>query len=245
MNMAMSRASGEIFLLQSGDDQSLPFRADAQVRALSDADFHVGLPTLIDERGSALPDDSFPAFFRHEPTDMRALFKMLYEEGNFLCASSVAFKRSVWENLGGFHPGLLQLQDYEYWLRAVSNGCAFVLGSQRLAYYRVHDKNLSAPQNDIRMHRELGAVFRMLLPNVPNTFMKSILYGTSFEGLPTSEMERDILVALLFLRHPIETVRQIGIETMIDCLGKAPVAEKLDQEYGVSVRSIFDLFLCR
>lgn len=245
MNLAMSQASGEVFLLQSGDDLSAPFRAEVQVRALADVDLHAGLPRLIDGQGRTLPDTDFSAFFRPCPDDMPSLFKSLYEDGNFLCASSVAVRRAVWEVLGGFNPALLQLQDYDYWLRTVAGGFVLSVATERLASYRIHDTNLSKSRYDVRMHRELGAIFRALGPNIPNACVEAVLYGPSFNGVKWSDRDREILNALLFLRHPIESVRQIGFEALLNLLGDDDLAAILDDKFGLSFRMVFDLLLRR
>ncbi|WP_238542449.1 glycosyltransferase family 2 protein [Sphingomonas sp. PAMC 26621] len=244
MNMAMAEATGDIFLLQSGDDLSSPVRAEAQVRALAKADLHATFPTLIDGEGGVLADSAFPVFFRaHSVTDMGMLFKSLYEDGNFLCASSVGLRRSAWERLGGFHPGLLQLQDYDYWLRALTSGLVLAIDPDRLVSYRLHDKNLSRSANNVRMHREMGAIFRAFGTRVPDSFINVILYDGSFDGVGWQDDNRDVLLALLYLRHPIESVRQIGIEALISLLGHAPSAAMLEHRFGLSFRALFDLFL--
>lgn len=243
MNMAMAHAVGDVFLLQSGDDMSARIRAEVQVRALTDVDLHAGLPILIDGQGRALPDEDFPVFFRSPPCDTKSFFKSFYEDGNFLCASSVALKRTVWEKVGGFHPGLLQLQDYDYWLRTLTAGFSVSVATEKLAFYRIHGRNLSDPRHDVRMHREMGAIFRSLTASIPADWITAILYGTSFDGLPWHTMEREILIALLFLRHPIEPVRQIGIEALMMVLADTHLAAKLDREFNLSYRTVFDLFL--
>lgn len=245
MNMAMAHATGDIFMLQSGDDISTKIRAEVQVRALADVDLHAGLPALIDGQGHPLSDRDFPVFFRSRPGDMKYLFKSLYEDGNFLCASAVAMKRTVWEKIGGFHPGLLQLQDYDYWLRTLAGGFLVSVTGERLASYRIHGSNLSDTRHDVRVHREMGAIFRSLAPHIPTAWILSILYNSSFHGLPWQTVDRKILTALLFLRHPVESVRQIGIEALIDVLADTHLAENLDREFDLSHRTVFDLFLHR
>lgn len=243
MNLAMSEGAGEVFLLQSGDDLSYPFRAEVQVHALADIDLHAGLPILIDGEGLTRPDTEFPALFRPCPDGMPSLFASLYQDGNFLCASSVAMRRTVWEKLGGFNPGLLQLQDYDYWLRAVVDGLILSVTTQRLIKYRIHGTNLSSSRYDVRMHRELGAIFRGLSPKIPNDCVEAVLYSQSFRGLAWSNQDREILNALLFLRHPIETVRQIGFEALLNLLVDDDMAATLEKEFGLSFRMVFDLLL--
>lgn len=244
MNMAMSEASGDIYLLQSGDDMSAPMRAERQVQELAKADVHANFPMLINAEGNTISDCDFNVFFRmHSVGDMKLLFKSLYEDGNFLCASSVALRRTAWEALGGFHGGLLQLQDYEYWMRALVKGFSLTVSPERLVYYRIHNTNLSSVENDTRTLRELGAIFRLLESEIPTEFLLSALYGRSFDGIAADDADREIFSSLLFLRHKSEAVRQIGIEKLLYILDDAQLSAALESKFGLSHRDIFRILL--
>ena len=244
MNMAMAEASGDIFLLQSGDDMSMPDRTASQVKALAEADITASFPLLIDGEGRALADDQFALFFRmHSVADMRRLFKTFYEDGNFICASSVALRRATWEQVGGFHPGLLQLQDYEYWIRMISAGLHFNISPERLVRYRLHLDNLSNSKNNNRMYRELGYIFRSNEQNIIEEHIAYVLYSDVFLGIDWRIFDSRILCALFYLRHNAEAVRQIGIDKLIDILGDPYLSGKLQQDFGVGYREIFQALL--
>jgi glycosyltransferase involved in cell wall biosynthesis len=244
MNLAMAEASGDIFLLQSGDDMSMPDRTASQVEALAEADVTATFPLLIDGEGRELADDQFALFFRmHSVADMGRLFKSLYEDGNFICASSVALRRTAWEKVGGFHPGLLQLQDYEYWIRIISAGLYFNISPERLVSYRLHLDNLSSSKNNNRMYRELGHIFRSNEQNIPDEYMCRVLYGDVFLGVDWRAFDSRILSALFYLRHHAESVRQIGVDKLIDILGDAYLSGKLQRDFGVGYREIFQALL--
>ena len=53
-------------------------------------------------------------------------------------------RRSVIDAVGPFHEGLIQLQDYDYWLRAAGQGYRLGLFDHRIVAYRRHTGNLSA-----------------------------------------------------------------------------------------------------
>lgn len=244
MNLAMAEASGDIFLLQSGDDVSMPDRTGSQVEALAESDITACFPLLIDEEGRALPDDQFGLFFRmHSVSDMRRLFKSLYEDGNFICASSVALRRTAWEKIGGFHPGLLQLQDYEYWIRMITAGLHFNISPERLVQYRLHSDNLSSSKNNVRMYRELGHIFRSNEQQIPHEHLAYVLYGEVFEGIDWRVVDSRILSALFYLRHDAEAVRQIGVDKLIDILGDQHLSGEMQQEFGIGYRQIFRALL--
>ena len=53
----------------------------------------------------------------------------LLTHGNTLCAGSVLLHKSIFEKYGNFDNRFLQLQDYEMWLRMISN--------EKLIYYSI------------------------------------------------------------------------------------------------------------
>lgn len=244
MNMAMSKATGDIFLLQSGDDMSAPMRAVRQLESLKSADLVACHPQLVDDSGNRLDDNRFATFFRmSSASSMEQLFASLYLEGNFLCASSVAMRRSLWEKLGGFHPGLLQLQDYEYWLRALANGFSIALDADRFIFYRLHSSNLSDMRHNIRTQREMATLLRQLDTVIPESYLTFVLYGNSFNGIQWSANERKMLSALFFLRHSSELVRQIGVDILIGIVGDPQINKDIRDRFGITGQDIFQALL--
>lgn len=93
------------------------------------------------------------------------MFQELLRRGNFLLAPSAVVRRSVVERVGLFDPGLIQLQDYDYWLRIAVDSDLLVV-DQPLVQYRMllNGSNLSS-ENDAsrnRHHFELSIVFEKL-----------------------------------------------------------------------------------
>ena len=69
-------------------------------------------------------------------------------------------RRSVIDAVGPFHEGLIQLQDYDYWLRAAGQGYRLGLFDHRIVAYRRHTGNLSAATRDLATRTEIPIVLK-------------------------------------------------------------------------------------
>ena len=93
----------------------------AQIRE-SDGDLIFGLPSIIGEESEPLPDEAMGIFFSRSFESSVDLYRSLFLHGNFLCAPSVLARKSFFETYGRFKLGLIQLQDFEMWIRACRLG---------------------------------------------------------------------------------------------------------------------------
>lgn len=170
VNRCIRMARGEFIAVSGSDDVHLRDKTAIQVERLL-ANRRVGAvfstPAFIGPQGEALASERnpglpvFPAFNAHRVV----MFQELLRRGNFLLAPSAIIRRSVVERVGLFDPGLIQLQDYDYWLRIAVDHDLLVV-DQPLVQYRMmlNGSNLSS-ENDAsrnRHHFELSIVFEKL-----------------------------------------------------------------------------------
>ena len=236
MNANMLRATGDVFVLQSGDDVSLPHRVTRQLELLARADVTFAAPQVIDRSGSPVPDDEMPSFVRKVEPGSEALFRSLFLEGNFICASSVALRRSAWERVGGFNAGLLQLQDYDWWMRALCAELRFAADDDQVAQYRWHGANLSDFSNATRIYRELAFILREVAEKAPEPLLSAVHFGSAAKA---QVMPRSVLAALCCLQHESELVRQVGADLMIRIMNRAD-CDTMIGPLGLSRRAMFE-----
>lgn len=170
VNRCIRMAKGEFIAVSGSDDIHLREKTAIQVQHLL-AHPNVGaaftIPGFIGPQGESLASGrhvelpEFPAF----NAGRVAMFQELLRRGNFLLAPSAIIRRSVIERVGLFDPGLIQLQDYEYWLRIALDHDLLVV-DQPLVQYRMmlNGSNLSS-ENEAsrnRHHFELSIVFEKL-----------------------------------------------------------------------------------
>ncbi|ALM85280.1 glycosyltransferase [Bordetella sp. N] len=216
INTGLRAAKGEFIALLGGDDVAMPDRIASQTEILSETshDIIFSRPHLINSFGDPLPDEDFPIFFDPGLTG-RSIFQRLLLQGNFLCASSTMMSAAAAQKIGFFHPGLIQLQDYDYWLRACALGCSLAVFEQRVVKYRRHFSNLSSSARDFAMLVELPLVIRRSLddacPAVLRKEFPEIFRPQVNPNAPISAFEKSGLL----LSHPREEVRALGLSMAI------------------------------
>ena len=142
LNAGLRIAQGDIIALMGGDDIATQDRITHQAAILGTANWDVvfSKPQLINETGAPIRDGLYPVF----PAPANQLTAQPVFDDNYLCAPSATMRRSVIDAVGPFHEGLIQLQDYDYWLRAAGQGYRLGLFDHRIVAYRRHTGNLSA-----------------------------------------------------------------------------------------------------
>jgi glycosyltransferase involved in cell wall biosynthesis len=235
---------GRFIALMSADDACQPQRLATQCRALmeSAADLHFCRPALMGDDGQPLPDKAWPIFFKRSFATQEELFRTFFFKGNFLCATSLMFRREVIEKQGWVHTGLPQLQDFELWVR-LAPFWRFALSDERLLRYRIRSRagNLSSKGNKWRNAAETRLIYNAFFDGVPRDF----LHGAFSELRPgregASEIGLQLGLANLYLRHKNAEVRLIGIERLIDLLKSREVYDEVHKVTGLTVGQISGL----
>lgn len=217
-NAALRVAQGEIIALMGGDDLCAPDRLAHQVSILSSGEWDIvfSRPDLIDDDGQPLDDAGYPVFF--DPRRHDSVFVSLFFDDNYFCAPSATMHRRVTDALGGFHEGLIQLQDYDYWLRATGQGFRIGLFDHRVVKYRRHVGNLSAVRRDFAARAEIPVVLKRALslarPEVIRPLFPGLLSPVADPAQPLSDFE----LSVLLLAHQREEVKLAGMERAISLL---------------------------
>ncbi|CAK2563810.1 Glycosyltransferase [Vibrio crassostreae] len=161
-NLAIRKAKGEYITLLSGDDLYFDFKLSAQLHMMKDKNlrFSFSWVELIDDQKKICEHELSEIFNREFSSfDIK---KDFIESGNMLCATSAMFHRDIFEEYGYFDERLLQLQDYDMWLRLSSTEDITLL-SHKLSAYRVRGdgENLSLAINDSKFFRSEYEQFRV------------------------------------------------------------------------------------
>jgi glycosyltransferase involved in cell wall biosynthesis len=147
-NTAIAAAQGEFLAFCDSDDRWYPDRLERQTAAVRDRP-RVGLVhghvELIDEDGNRLPEQN---------AAHRAIFSAAHRKPvtyagyawNCRCLSSATlFRRSVFDEIGGYDLALPAAADYDVYLRLVLAGYEVVfLHGAPLAEYRLHAEQSTA-----------------------------------------------------------------------------------------------------
>jgi glycosyltransferase involved in cell wall biosynthesis len=240
---AISMARGKYIAAMSGDDRSMPSRFEHQIRHLesTQADISFCRPKLIDSKGRALPDSAWPIFYKREFTTQEELYRLLFFKGNFLCATSAMFRRTIPDKYGWVHCGLLQLQDYDLWVRLAPQ-VRFYLSDERVFEYRIidNDGNLSHQKNKWRDLYERTLVMRRFFEFASPDFIKGAFPEIDGQFTTSGTVEFDAAVAKLFLLHKSPSIRRLGIERLVSICERLDGCEQLADKTGWTVKTIYE-----
>lgn len=119
-NLGLEQVTGNWIALLDSDDEWLSYKIQRQLevfKAFSE----------IDLLGTARNDNSIKWPYKPKKNKLSevSLKKLLIR--NELQPSTVLFKKSVYENTGGFEKGRRYAEDVDYWMRATKNNRLFVL----------------------------------------------------------------------------------------------------------------------
>jgi glycosyltransferase involved in cell wall biosynthesis len=231
INEGIQRSRGDYLAFMSGDDVSLEHRLESQIHQieLHNSDIIFSLPLIIDSDSELLESGIFTNFFGKQFRTNSDLYRILFYQGNFLCAPSCFCRREIFEKTGYFKRGLIQLQDFDFWLRACKAGLKIKLFSDPLIKYRFLEHNnlsdISTHQNRIRI--ELSHIYDSFFEDISNE-----LFQNSFEDDPCLEPyisldKIEIKGALLSLYHPEPIVKMVGAKKIINFLEHDSLYDKL------------------
>ena len=133
LNKGWTRSSGKYLAYLSSDDRLLPNAISTLVDAIESRD-DVSVVycdfDLIDKNGKYVKTVVTPDFDQSQ----------LVEELNCQPGVGALFRRTVFDQTGGWNPELRKIPDFEFWLRAARFG-PFLRVPQTLGEYRVHEES--------------------------------------------------------------------------------------------------------
>lgn len=187
LNFGIAKCKEKYIAFQSGDDISHPYRIEKQIEEIKyrQSDLIFTDCKFINKKSNQINyQNIFTKQRMIEDHANKDLFLEAFNTGNFFCAPSAVIKREIFNKIGMFNPLYFQLQDYDFWLRALMKNLKISFINEKLIFYRIHDKNLSSPKNDNIMHQELSMVlFNILKKYVcsKNTLQLRDLFGQYIE----------------------------------------------------------------
>lgn len=133
LNRGIALSTAELIARQDDDDVSLPSRFQQQVKMLtnrSDCVASTGFATVVNVRGEMLSRIT-------QPLDEHKLQSALISR-NVIPHTSVMFRRSIFNALGGYREDLHGCEDYHLWLRMLCAGKIVSVGSDvvQLLYHQ-------------------------------------------------------------------------------------------------------------
>ena len=164
-NTGIARARGEYVCLLDSDDLWLPRYLETMARTLETnpgaAVAYTDAWVLYDGLGRILRQTAMEARRPSAtPADPVAFLRVLLERGNFVYYS-VAARRQVLHEVGGYNEALRGAPDYELWLRLSTAGHTFARSDEVLGIYRRRPGQLTA--DPAWGDRALAEIFELVI----------------------------------------------------------------------------------
>jgi GT2 family glycosyltransferase len=207
VNQAVAQSEAEILFFSGSDDESIPGRVVHQSGILSNPDVAItgSLPVVINALGLTMSLSEAPEF--QLPIDNSENLAKLFFDGNFICAPSVAMRRSTWLELGGYRGGLPNLQDYDLWLRAGLFG-QIVIEGEPVVRYRKHSDNLSGSKlrmssKDMQLrNEEENSILWDYLDSLTLAQLQELIGSWVGAGIQLGGLTKQELVSAIHVAHP-------------------------------------------
>lgn len=197
-NDLLKKANGEYIACLDSDDIWHDGKLEEQIGYLEQHQEIAACFTwaeFIDEEGALYSvtkkecDCDINLFLHEERTQAQCL-RYFFDNGNYLCRSSVAMRTAVAKELGGFDPKFRALHDYEYWVRLIHKYPVHMIQKPCVQYRRVSVDNnsLSAAnrKNTIRLLNEYQMIVYTMIKE-----MDKQLFCKAFQDLLKKEVTDD------------------------------------------------------
>src|SRR6266480_5298889 len=233
-NTALRVARGTLIAQMSGDDVAEPARLEHQLA------HHRDRPnSVIFSHCTFIGDDSRPIGgarwekLTNRPNWTRdATLRYLYLEGNCFLAPSALAARSAFEAIGPYNPVMLQLQDYDMWVRFLLKGYEPHIVQEPLMRYRIRadGANLSSPRHGskVRAHFERRRLLRNFLMIDRARRVAEIFPEVAGLGYPVDDDLVHFLLAMIGLKAepPSDVVQAFAAGLLMEMM-EDPVTRKM------------------
>lgn len=245
-NTAIAAARGKYVALFSGDDVCHPDRLKVQLQACATSPRRLIFSGVefVDDNGLPLTGDHFAASsFVGEQLTRAQILARLFHRGNFLNGVTTFGEREVFAN-APYDPALLQLQDFDLWVRLIKD-CDIQILSDKCVSYRIRGAggNLSAPTADaiIRSSNEHYLILRRFFESVSMEMFREGFGESLIRPEFAGDVEFQCEKAFLYARSPIPMARAIGVEWLHGLLNDKNAAGVLATRYSFSTKQFFEL----
>jgi putative methyltransferase (TIGR04325 family) len=215
LNMSLARARGELVALHCSDDVFLPDKLERQIAVL---DANPGLAAVFgkaifvgkDGQPCPLRNHPYEGVFADDLSDRFSWLQFFFLRGNALCHPTALLRRAVYDEVGGYDPLLVQLQDYDFWIRMSSRHEIRVLDEPLIAFRVLGEGfNTSWPGAKVvrRTAWETRRVLRRYLAFDPALIQR--VFGAQFAELGlTPDMPPRAALGLLLAMRAKDVARQ-------------------------------------
>jgi hypothetical protein len=167
----------------------------------------------------------------------------LFHQGNYFNGITAFTERDVLLE-APYDPGLIQLQDYDVWVRLAKRYDVRIMPDSIIRYrIRGGSGNLSSPTPDrlVRLQNETYLILRRFLDDLPAELFREAFANELIRPDFVDGAEYACEQAFLFCRSAAPLGRLIGLERLQALLNNPVSAEVLGRQYAFTNHQFFDL----
>jgi glycosyltransferase involved in cell wall biosynthesis len=216
MNAALDQAMGEYIAVLNSDDVAHPDRLAKQLAFIERypaALATFALPRFIDDDGNACTGGANDVFFTAPHGGRAQWLRRFIDHANFLCHPTLFARRELYEKVGRYDNTLVQLPDFDMWVRTLRHGAIEML-RESVIDFRVlrNNANTSAPTTTaiVRCHAELYWIARRFF-EFPDELIVEALGGKHPSTLQSSP-------ALMLARYMKAQDRPYSVMAALDAV---------------------------
>ena len=244
-NTGIQKARGKWIALSNADDVWMKEKLACQLQALQkqSAGAIFTAAQLIDDDGQPVPDEIAQQFpFSFENLTREKMYEKFFFKTNFMCATSALIDGQLLDG-SAFDPALLQLQDFDLWVRLVKTTSLLVLPEKLVGYrIRCDGQNLSLDtRNRARVLFELHCVYRRFFDDVDPEFFTGSFKHHFRKPKPTGSIGLEFEKAFLYLKMHEPSIRVLGLELLYKLFALPEARALAASDYDLRIEQLWDL----
>ena len=198
---------------------------------------------LIDENGNSVSDPALEEVFQAENRSRQEWLHELLTHGNHFGNDTSLIRREVMEEIGGNNLSLIQLHDYDLWVRIACRHELYILPYVGLSYRRESDSSsitASNRRNIRRTYFEYTWLIGNTISDMPEALFRDVfwreLIRPDLTGPDAVLCEKALL---LREKHPLINGKAFAFRLFEQILSRPESAELLREEFGFTQQDVY------
>lgn len=201
-NESLKYVKGDYIARIDADDVWQPDKIEKQVKFLENHLEYGACFTyaqIIDKFGNINCDSELNKAFIVENDTQIKMYRFLYDNLNHFCHSSSLIRSQVMKEIGNYDVSILQLQDYDYWMRLLPKYNVYII-PEYLTIYRTGGISSEMIGKKLNIHNNeyLRAIYKSVNICPDKIFLETFADKLKFQGKHTHE-ETEIEKAFVLL----------------------------------------------
>ncbi|MGL5004485.1 MAG: glycosyltransferase family 2 protein, partial [Casimicrobium sp.] len=222
MNTAIEQARGEYVAVLNSDDVAHPDRFVKQlafIESRPNALATFAFPSFIDDDGHPIDGGANRVFFSAPAGDRATWLRFFIDNTNCLCHPTLFARRELYEKVGRYDNTMVQLPDFDFWVRTLQHGDIEVLREPVIDFRVLRGgANTSAPTNAaiIRCQAELYWIARQFF-KLPDDLIRT--------ALPASNLRDGHKATVSLARYLVNQNRPYSLMAAFDAVREMLLTE--------------------